>query len=150
MVMCGLSNRREHQEKALGMKHYAGLDVSLKEISIRIVDQTGSVCREMKAPSHSGDLACVILNPSRRPVRTGREARPLSRTSTPNAAPGLSHPPCGRSAAIVTPTASRIGGSSTLRRRAIAGRNAFCPFRVNRECSRPALGDASRLVRLAL
>ncbi len=43
MVTCGLSNRREHQEKALGMKHYAGLDVSLKEISIRIVDQTGSV-----------------------------------------------------------------------------------------------------------
>jgi hypothetical protein len=30
------------------MKHYAGLDVSLKETSICIVDETGSICREMK------------------------------------------------------------------------------------------------------
>lgn len=27
------------------MKHYAGMDVSLKETSIRIVDEKGSTCR---------------------------------------------------------------------------------------------------------
>ncbi len=30
------------------MKHYAGLDVSVKETSICIVDEAGRICREMK------------------------------------------------------------------------------------------------------
>jgi hypothetical protein len=34
------------------MKHYAGLDVSVKETSVCIVDETGAVCCEMKVPSH--------------------------------------------------------------------------------------------------
>jgi hypothetical protein len=42
------------------MKHYAGLDASLKETSICIVDQMGSICREMKAHSHPEDLARVL------------------------------------------------------------------------------------------
>ena len=42
------------------MKHYAGLDVSLKETSICIVDETGSICREMKVPSHPrGSRPCA-------------------------------------------------------------------------------------------
>ena len=60
------------------MKHYAGLDVSLKETSICIVDETGSICREMKAPSHPEDLARVLQDPSWRLARIGLEAGPLS------------------------------------------------------------------------
>ena len=33
------------------MKHYAGLDVSVKETSICIVDEAGRICREMKVVS---------------------------------------------------------------------------------------------------
>ncbi|MFZ3328753.1 MAG: IS110 family transposase, partial [Methylocella sp.] len=38
------------------MKHYAGLDVSVKETSICIVDEAGRICREMKVVSHPEDL----------------------------------------------------------------------------------------------
>ena len=58
------------------MKHYAGLDVSLKETSICIVDEAGSICREMKAPSHPEDLACVLQDPTWRLARIGLEAGP--------------------------------------------------------------------------
>ena len=34
------------------MKHYAGLDVSVKETSICIVDETGKICRELTAFIH--------------------------------------------------------------------------------------------------
>jgi predicted NBD/HSP70 family sugar kinase len=38
------------------MKHYAGLDVSVKETSVCIVDETGIICRETKVPTHPEDL----------------------------------------------------------------------------------------------
>jgi transposase len=37
-------NSLKHQEKR-SMKHYAGLDVSIKETSICIVDETGKISR---------------------------------------------------------------------------------------------------------
>ena len=60
------------------MKHYAGLDVSLKETSICIVDETGAICREMKVPSHPEDLVRALQNPAWRLARIGLEAGPLS------------------------------------------------------------------------
>lgn len=60
------------------MKHYAGLDVSVKETSICIVDETGAVCREVKVPSHPEDLVQVLRKPEWRLVRIGLEAGPLS------------------------------------------------------------------------
>ena len=60
------------------MKHYAGLDVSVKETSICVLDETGAICREMKVPSHPEDLARVLTNPGWRLVRIGLEAGPLS------------------------------------------------------------------------
>lgn len=38
------------------MKYYAGLDVSLKETSVCILDEAGAVLRELKFPSHPKDL----------------------------------------------------------------------------------------------
>mgnify|MGYP002377010180 CR=1 FL=1 len=60
------------------MKHYAGLDVSLKETSVCIVDETGTVLREMKVPSHPEDLIQMLKNPEWHFVRIGLEAGPLS------------------------------------------------------------------------
>jgi transposase len=60
------------------MKHYAGLDVSLKETSICIVDEVGSICRELKVPSHPEDLAQTLQDPTWRLARIGLEAGPLS------------------------------------------------------------------------
>ena len=60
------------------MKHYAGLDVSLKETSICIVDEMGSICRELKVPSHPEDLARALQDPTWRLVRIGPDAGPLS------------------------------------------------------------------------
>jgi transposase len=60
------------------MKHYAGLDVSLKETSICIVDEVGSICRELKVPSHPEDLAQALQDPTWRLARIGLEAGPLS------------------------------------------------------------------------
>ncbi len=60
------------------MKHYAGLDVSLKETAVCIVDETGKVCREAKVPSHPEDLVGILSDPAWRLSRIGLEAGPLS------------------------------------------------------------------------
>ena len=60
------------------MKHYAGLDVSLKETSVCIVDEAGNICREMKVPSHPADLKLVLKDPAWHLTRVGLEAGPLS------------------------------------------------------------------------
>ena len=60
------------------MKHYAGLDVSVKETSICIVDEAGKVVRELKVPSHPEDLVDVLKDPAWRIERIGLEAGPLS------------------------------------------------------------------------
>ena len=39
------------------MRHYVGLDVSLKETAICVVDETGIVVREGKAPSEPEEIS---------------------------------------------------------------------------------------------
>ena len=53
------------------MKHYAGLDVSVKETSICIVDEAGRICREMKVVSYPEDLLAVLCDPAWRLERVG-------------------------------------------------------------------------------
>jgi hypothetical protein len=53
------------------MKHHAGLDVSVKESSICIVDETGKVCREMKVLSHPEDLLQALKDPAWQFERVG-------------------------------------------------------------------------------
>lgn len=60
------------------MKYYAGLDVSVKETSVCIVDQAGRVCREVRVSSHPEDLIRVLKDPARPLARVGLEAGPLS------------------------------------------------------------------------
>lgn len=57
------------------MKYYAGLDVSVKETSVCIVDEKGNICRERKVVGHPDDLVSflrilnerVALKPGRYP-----------------------------------------------------------------------------------
>lgn len=60
------------------MKHYAGLDVSVKETSICIIDEDGRVCRELKVISHPEDISRALTGVGVRLERIGLEAGPLS------------------------------------------------------------------------
>ena len=60
------------------MDHFGGLDVSVKETSICIVDDTGRIVREVKVASEPEALLQVLGNPIYRFKRIGLEAGPLS------------------------------------------------------------------------
>src|ERR1700730_4680609 len=60
------------------MEHFAGLDVSVKETSVCIVDDTGRMVREAKVASEPEALLAVLTNPLYRFKRIGLEAGPLS------------------------------------------------------------------------
>ena len=45
------------------MDHFAGLDVSVKETSVCIVDDTGKIVREVKVASEPEALLEVLRNP---------------------------------------------------------------------------------------
>ena len=60
------------------MYHSAGLDVSVTETSVCIVDDTGKIVREVKVASEPEALLAVLKNPSYHFKRIGLEAGPLS------------------------------------------------------------------------
>jgi transposase len=60
------------------MEHFAGLDVSVKETSICIVDETGRIVREVKVASEPEALLVVLKNSGYHFGRIGLEAGPLS------------------------------------------------------------------------
>src|SRR5690349_255412 len=60
------------------MEHFAGLDVSVKETSVCIVDDTGRIAREVKVASEPDALLAVLTNPAYHLKRIGLEAGPLS------------------------------------------------------------------------
>src|SRR6478672_2291144 len=60
------------------MDHFAGLDVSVKETSVCIVNDTGRIVREVKVASEPEALLVVLKNPAYHFERIGLEAGPLS------------------------------------------------------------------------
>jgi transposase len=72
--VCGL----KHQKEKRSMDHFAGLDVSVKETSVCVVDDTGKIVREVKVASEPDGLLAVLKNPVYRFKRIGLEAGPLS------------------------------------------------------------------------
>ena len=60
------------------MDHFSGLDVSVKETSVCIVDDTGKIVREVKVASEPEALLAVLKNPAYHFKRVGLEAGPLS------------------------------------------------------------------------
>src|SRR6187455_3036584 len=60
------------------MEHFAGLDVSVKDTSVCVVDDTGRIVREVKVASEPEALLAVLNNPAYHFKRIGLEAGPLS------------------------------------------------------------------------
>jgi transposase len=68
----------KHQKEMRSMDHFAGLDVSVKETSVCIVDDMGRIVREVKVASEPDALLQVLKNPACHFKRIGLEAGPLS------------------------------------------------------------------------
>src|SRR5262245_8078295 len=60
------------------MEHFAGLDVSVNETSICIVDDAGRIVRETKVAGEPDALLAVLKNTAYHFKRIGLEAGPLS------------------------------------------------------------------------
>ena len=60
------------------MDHFAGLDVSVKETSVCILDDAGKIVKEVKVASEPQALLKVLGNPIYRFKQIGLEAGPLS------------------------------------------------------------------------
>jgi hypothetical protein len=58
------------------MDYFAGLDVSVRDTSVCIVDDTGGIIREVKVASEPDALLAVLTNPTYRFKRIGPEAGP--------------------------------------------------------------------------
>jgi transposase len=68
----------KHQKEKGSMDHFAGLDVSVKETSVCIVDDAGKIVQEVRVASEPEALLAVLKNPAYRFKRVGLEAGPLS------------------------------------------------------------------------
>ena len=60
------------------MEHYVGLDVSLKQTSICVVNQTGSVVREGVVDSDPEVIAAFVRSNAAGAVRIGLETGPTT------------------------------------------------------------------------
>jgi transposase len=60
------------------MTHFVGLDVSVKETSVCVVDDAGKVVCERKVPTEPDDIAVLLTSVGGDYVRVGIEAGPLS------------------------------------------------------------------------
>ena len=60
------------------MDYFAGLDVSVKDTNVCIVDEVGKIVREVKVASEPDALLAVLRNPAYHFKRIGLEAGPLS------------------------------------------------------------------------
>src|SRR6516162_10211187 len=68
----------KHQKEKRSMDYFAGLDVSVKDTSVCIVDDAGKIVREVKVASEPDALLQVLRNPAYCFKRIGLEAGPLS------------------------------------------------------------------------
>src|SRR5712671_6234041 len=78
MVKRGPCYGLKHQKEKRSMDHFAGLDVSVKDTSVCIVDDTGKIVREVKVASEPEALSAVLKSPAYHFKRIGLEAGPLS------------------------------------------------------------------------
>ena len=58
------------------MDHFVGLDVSVKDASVCIVDETGKIVRELKVVSEPDALLTVLKKPAYHLKRIALEAGP--------------------------------------------------------------------------
>ncbi len=72
------------------MAHFVGLDVSVKETAVCVVDEVGEVVLEQKVPTEADDIVTLLTSIGEAYGRIGIEAGPLSQWLVNNrAAAGL-------------------------------------------------------------
>src|SRR6266849_3321185 len=68
----------EHRGRSDEMAHFVGLDVSVKETSVCVVDDVGKVILEQKVPTEPEDIIALLSSLGETYGRIGIEAGPLS------------------------------------------------------------------------
>src|SRR6202049_3837658 len=71
---CDLEHRGRSDERA----HFVGLDVSVKETSVCVIDDAGKVILEQKVPTEPADIIALLTSLGVTYGRIGVEAGPLS------------------------------------------------------------------------
>ena len=71
-------NGLKHQREKRSMDYFAGLDVSVKETNVCIVDEAGKIVREVKVASEPEALLAVLASSAYHFRRIGLEAGTLS------------------------------------------------------------------------
>src|SRR5260370_17158659 len=74
----------KHQRRSAAMQYYVGLDVSVKETSVCIVDKAGKVMREVKVATKSVAILAVLTEEGLAIERIGLEAGPQRRRRPPH------------------------------------------------------------------
>src|SRR3954451_4737000 len=79
-MVCGTGSERvgPRHHRGTAMDYYAGIDVSLKDSSVCVVDATGRILREAKVASEPGALVAWFRGLGLEVTRIGLEAGPLS------------------------------------------------------------------------
>jgi transposase len=85
MVKRGPCYGLKHQKEKRSMEHFGGLDVSVKETSIWIVDDTGRIVKEVKVASELEALLKVLGKPFFRTLSTLTPRVSALRADTANA-----------------------------------------------------------------
>jgi transposase len=78
MMKRGPWMRAQASEGERSMDYFAGLDVSVKDTSVCVVDEAGKIIREVKVASEPDALLTVLNSPAYHFKRIGLEAGPLS------------------------------------------------------------------------
>jgi hypothetical protein len=81
----------KHQKEKRSKDHFAGLDVSVKQTSVCIVDDAGKIVRELKVASEPDALLAALKNPLYR-TTAGCPAG-ATRTDCHPASPFIGHCP---------------------------------------------------------
>src|SRR5258707_14797112 len=68
----------EHRGRSDEMAHFVGLDVSVKETSVSVVDDAGMVILEQKVPTEPDDIIALLTSLGVSFGRIGIEAGPVS------------------------------------------------------------------------
>src|SRR3989442_8187770 len=67
----------KHQRRSAAMQHYVGLDLSVKETSVCIIDKAGKVIREVRVATEPVAIFAVLTEEPLAIERIGLEAGPL-------------------------------------------------------------------------
>jgi hypothetical protein len=94
----GVDLTSEIEEGAMTMAHFVGLDVSVKETAVCVVDEVGEVVLEQKVPTEQEDIIALLTSIGEAYGRVGIEAtirapKPVLRTASTNSTAKSRHEP---------------------------------------------------------